>query len=118
AEILPKDGTRPGVLLNVTNDGWFGNTPGPFQHFAQARLRAIEQGVPLIRSANTGISAIVDGYGRVTGQLSLGETGVLDGYLPVSLPPTVLSKLDSSLPLTIAVLFLGICLYGRFWKLT
>ena len=118
AEILPKDGTRPGVLLNVTNDGWFGNTPGPFQHFAQARLRAIEQGVPLIRSANTGISAIVDGYGRVTGQLSLGETGVLDGYLPVSLPPTVLSKLDSSLPLTIAVFFLGICLYGRFWKLT
>ena len=118
AEVLPKDGTRPGVLLNVTNDGWFGNTPGPAQHFAQARLRAIEQGVPLIRSANTGISAIVDGYGRVIGQLSLGETGVLDGLLPVSLAPTVFSKLDSSLPLTIALLFLGICFYGRFWKLT
>lgn len=118
AEILPQDGGRPGVLLNVTNDGWFGNTPGPVQHFAQARLRAIEQGVPLIRSANTGISAIVDGYGRIIGQLSLGETGVLDGYLPVSLPPTLISKADSSLPLTIAVVFLGICLYGRFWKLT
>lgn len=118
SEILPNDGSRPGVLLNVTNDGWFGNTPGPFQHFAQARLRAIEQGVPLVRAANTGISAIVDAYGRVIGKIGLGETGTLDGFLPVPIEPTLYSRTDSLSALTIAILLLGICLYGRFWKLT
>ena len=73
---------RPGLLLNVTNDAWFGMTSGPYQHFAQARLRAIEEGLPLIRAANTGISAIVDPYGRVVAELPLGAEGVLDGGLP------------------------------------
>lgn len=76
---------RPGVLLNVTNDGWFGDTPGPRQHFAQARLRAVEEGIPLVRAANTGISAVVDPYGRVTGMLSVGTEGVLDRSLPRNL---------------------------------
>lgn len=79
------------VLVNVTNDGWFGNTPGPHQHFAQARLRAIEEGLPLVRSANTGISAIVDPYGRVVGSLPVGVEGVLDGSLPRPSTATVFS---------------------------
>jgi apolipoprotein N-acyltransferase len=90
-EIVPREPAqeRPGVLLNVTNDGWFGATPGPYQHFAQARLRAIEEGLPLIRAANTGISAIVDPFGRITAQLPLGVEGVLDGELPerIAAPP-------------------------------
>lgn len=83
-EVTPTDGTktRPGLLLNVTDDAWFGMTPGPYQHFAQARLRAIEEGLPLVRAANTGISAIVDPYGRILSELPLGREDVLDGRLP------------------------------------
>ena len=73
---------RPGLILNVTNDGWFGTTSGPYQHFAQAKLRAIEEGLPLIRVANTGISAIISPYGQVLGEIPLGMEGVLDGDLP------------------------------------
>ena len=79
---------RPGWLVNVTNDGWFGNSTGPYQHLAQARLRAIEQGLPLVRSANTGISAVIDPYGRTLSNLPLGEEGLMDASLPQSLPPT------------------------------
>ncbi|WP_112661989.1 apolipoprotein N-acyltransferase [Microvirga flavescens] len=87
-EILP-DGPRPDVILNVTNDAWFGMTPGPYQHFAQARLRAVEEGIPLIRAANTGISAVVDPYGRIVKSLPLGTEGVLDAHLPLAIPPSV-----------------------------
>lgn len=79
--------TRPGFLLNVTNDAWFGHTAGPYQHLAQARLRTIEQGLPLVRAANTGISAIIDPYGRIEAELGLGEEGVVDGALPQNIPP-------------------------------
>jgi apolipoprotein N-acyltransferase len=84
---------RPGVLLNVTNDAWFGLTPGPYQHFAQARLRAIEHGIPLIRAANNGISAIIDPYGRERARIELGERGIIDGDLPKALPETVYSRI-------------------------
>jgi apolipoprotein N-acyltransferase len=78
---------RPGVMLNVTNDGWFGNTTGPRQHFQQARVRAVEEGLPLIRAANNGISAMIDGQGRVLARLDLDVRGVIDAELPAPLPP-------------------------------
>ena len=64
--------------MQVTNDAWFGEASGPYQHFAQARVRAIEQGLPLARAANTGISAMVDPYGRVVASLGLDEAGFVD----------------------------------------
>jgi apolipoprotein N-acyltransferase len=80
-EITPS-GKRPGWIVNVTNDGWFGISPGPYQHFQQARLTAIEEGLPLARAANTGISAVVDPVGRIINSLPLGSEGVLDAPLP------------------------------------
>jgi apolipoprotein N-acyltransferase len=85
-------GPRPGLLLNVTNDAWFGLTPGPYQHFAQSRLRAIEEGLPLVRAANTGISAVVDPYGRLVASLPLGAEGVLDAQLPMTIMATTYAR--------------------------
>lgn len=82
-------GHRPGWLLQITNDAWFGTWSGPYQHLAQARLRAIQTGLPLLRAANTGISAAIDARGRVLGSLPLGEAGMVDTRLPAALPPTL-----------------------------
>lgn len=82
--VTSADQERPAWLLNVTNDGWYGNSPGPYQHFAFSRARAIEEGLPLIRAANTGISAVIDPYGHVLKAVDLGETGVIDLALPRS----------------------------------
>ncbi|MCA0204959.1 MAG: apolipoprotein N-acyltransferase [Proteobacteria bacterium] len=89
--VFPRDlrGTeRPDWLLQATNDAWFGHRLGPYQHFAQARLRAVETGLPLVRAANTGISAVTDARGRVLASLPLDVTGALDAALPGALPPT------------------------------
>ena len=77
---------RPGWIVNVTNDAWFGTSIGPRQHFAITRVRAVEEGLPLVRAGNSGISAIIDPHGRVLSRLDLGQRGILDGVLPQALP--------------------------------
>ena len=96
---------RPQWLVNVTNDGWFGNSTGPWQHLAQARLRTIEQGLPMVRAANTGISAVIDPYGRTRVSLGIGQRGVLDARLPAALPPTPYSRFgDAALAVMLCLL--------------
>jgi apolipoprotein N-acyltransferase len=106
-------GERPGWLLNLTNDGWFGISSGPYQHLQQARVRVIEEGLPLVRAANTGISAVVDPLGRVIRSLPLGTEGVLDSALPRPLPPTVYARAgDGPAVLLVAFAFI-LVLRGR-----
>ncbi|MGY9047333.1 MAG: apolipoprotein N-acyltransferase, partial [Rhodobacterales bacterium] len=95
---------RPDMLLQITNDAWFGEWSGPYQHLAQARIRAIEQGLPMLRAANPGVSAMIDGAGRILGQIPLGQAGYLDAALPPALAPTLYSR-TGDLPV-----FLLLCL--------
>jgi apolipoprotein N-acyltransferase len=109
---------RAGWLLNLTNDGWFGLSSGPYQHFEQARLRAIEQGLPLVRAANTGISAVVDPLGRIVGSLPLGTEGLLDAPLPKAIAPTVYARFgDRFAGLALAVA-LVLVVRRRIWDWT
>ena len=91
-EVMPR-GERPGWLINVTNDGWFGISNGPYQHLQQARVRTIELGLPLVRAANTGVSAVIDPVGRIVKSLPLGSEGVLDSQLPRSVAPPLYASL-------------------------
>ena len=106
-DVVERD-DRPGWIVNLTNDGWFGISTGPYQHLQQARLRAIEQGLPVVRAANTGISAVIDPLGRMVGVLGLGVEGVLDSGLPSPIPPTVYARTGNipvAMIVTVALLF-------------
>jgi len=98
---------RPDFLFNPSNDAWFGRW-GPPQHLAQARLRSAEEGIPIIRSTPTGISALVDAHGRLLRSLPWRTAGVIDAELPSPARPTLFSRFGNAIPLTIAVLLLMI----------
>jgi apolipoprotein N-acyltransferase len=94
-------------LLNITNDGWYGISSGPFQHFHMAQLRAIESGKPMIRIANTGISAVIDAYGKILNRLNLAQEGVINFHLPQKInQATLYSRLSILSPLLIIIILL------------
>jgi len=107
------DPDPPRWMLNVTDDAWFGLTAGPYQHFAEARLRAIETGLPLVRAANTGVSAIADGRGRILAEAPLGVQAVIDGPLPEPLAPTWQRRWGSWTAGAIGLLFLALIAVAR-----
>jgi apolipoprotein N-acyltransferase len=107
---------RPGWLVNVTNDGWFGDTPGPWQHLHQAAVRAVEEGLPVARAANSGISAIIDPYGNLIATLGVGSFGVLDGPLPSALSATIYSNYRDHLYFALIILAWVVGSTGSFTR--
>lgn len=104
---------RPGWIVNVTNDGWFGNSSGPYQHLQQARVTAIEQGLPLVRAANTGISAVVDPVGRIVGSLPLASEGVLDAPLPRSISAPIYARFGDAPAAALVLIAFVFAIRGR-----
>ena len=103
---------RPGLLVNLTNDGWFGNSTGPRQHLQQARTRAVEEGIPLVRVANNGISAMFDAHGRELVRIELDVAGVADTGLPGVLPPPLYARIGDWAAVALWVAMLGGLLLG------
>jgi len=106
--VVPAD-RRPGWILQITNDAWFGSFGGPQQHLAQARIRAIEQGLPVVRVANTGISAAIDAHGRVRARIALQTDGYRDIRLPAALPPTLYARHGDVPAMSLVVLVFFLC---------
>lgn len=102
--VIDSRSTRPGWFVNITDDSWFGPWAGPQQHLLTARVRAIEEGLPIARAANTGISAMIDPLGRIRGQLSLNKMGVVDSPLPRALAPPLYARFGD----WVFLIFLGI----------
>jgi len=103
---------RPRWLLNVTNDAWYGVTSGPFQHLELARVRAVEEGLPLVRSANNGVSAVIDAYGHVLARLDLNAVAMLDSGLPAALAPTFFERVGDGAFGALALSLLAIVVLG------
>lgn len=103
---------RADFLLQITNDAWFGTRSGPYQHLAQAQMRAIEQGLPMMRAANTGVSAMIDPRGRVTASLALGQAGFVDATLPQPQRATIYARIGDG-PIFLIVLVL----FAVFWRI-
>jgi apolipoprotein N-acyltransferase len=113
--VFPQDlrGTaRADWILQITNDAWFGTLTGPFQHAAQARLRAIEQGLPLVRVANTGVTAVYDARGRTTAALPFGSAGYLDAALPGTISATIYARFGE-IPVILLLVGCGLALLRR-----
>ena len=105
---------RPAWLLNATNDAWFGRWSGPYQHLAIARLRAIEQGLPMIRAANTGVSTVIDPAGRIVASIAIGVTASLDSPLPAALSIPTFGLIGDIPFILMVVSLLAVAAYGRF----
>ncbi|MFN3646484.1 MAG: apolipoprotein N-acyltransferase [Gemmobacter sp.] len=110
---FPRAVARPDWMLQITNDAWFGDVSGPYQHLALNRLRTIETGLPLVRVANTGVSAVVDARGRVVAELGLNRMGTLDVALPGALPPTPYARWGDWPAAVVWLLGLGLLLRRR-----
>ncbi len=106
---------RPDLLLQITNDAWFGTFSGPFQHLAQARLRAVEQGLPMVRVANTGVSAVIAADGEILGSIPLGQAGYLDLPKPPAAAQTLYARSgDWPIWLLVIAMFVVALVHGRF----
>ncbi|WP_018688900.1 apolipoprotein N-acyltransferase [Ahrensia kielensis] len=102
-----------GLMINVTNDAWYGHTPGPYQHFHQSQLRAVEMGMPMVRAANNGISGFIDAKGRIKAKLEYGQTGAIDAELPASLAIPFGKQFQSQIFWLLVVLFATIGIVSR-----
>ncbi|NCB09832.1 MAG: apolipoprotein N-acyltransferase, partial [Bacteroidia bacterium] len=97
---------RPEWLINLVNDGWYGDSAGPYQHLGMAQMRAVEEGLPLVRVAGTGISAVIDPYGRIQKRIPFNRQGILDSSLPRALPPTIYHTYGVGVPIVLSFIFL------------
>ncbi|MEJ6403648.1 apolipoprotein N-acyltransferase [Yoonia sp. 2307UL14-13] len=111
AEEISRPGDRPRMMVLITNDAWFGQAAGPYQHLAQARLRAIEQGLPMIRAANTGVSAMIDAQGRVLQSIPLGQEGAIDIALPPQGPQPLYAR-TGELPVIVLLSILALSVFA------
>jgi len=102
AGFTPRGEGRPAWILNISNDAWFGPTTGPYQHLDHARFRALEEGLPVVRSVSSGIAGIVDPYGRMQLRLGRDADRASDAPLPMPLPPTPYTRYGSLILLILA----------------
>jgi apolipoprotein N-acyltransferase len=109
-------GARPQWLLNITNDAWFGLSSGPYQHLTSAQLRAIEEGLPMIRAANTGVSAVIDAYGRLLASLDMQQEGIIDHRLPPPRGATPYSQWGDWMVLVLVAFLVAPLLMTRLGK--